>query len=394
MDILLVVVFSCCVSKELDGKNSANECNASLLASYPTSAAYFSNYFAKIQQTDEIFRTSFKKSVKNQEPAAGYTDKNTTFATTSIEQKNTMEQFEVHILGCGSALPTTRHNASSQIIRVGNELFMIDCGEGTQLQIRKSHQHFSRINNIFISHLHGDHCFGLIGMISTFGLLGRKHPLHIHAHPMLRTILTPQIEYFCQGMKYEVILHDINPKANDIIYEDKNVTVETLPLNHRIPCCGFLISEKPKKRHLRGEMAEYYNIPTYARQKIRDGEDYITPEGEIIANGRLTTPPNPSRKYAYCSDTTPSPPGLAERIKGADLLYHEATFAESESLRAKETFHSTAQQAATVALEAEVKRLAIGHFSSRYDDESILLQEAQSVFSETILARENLVIKI
>ncbi|MBQ4038775.1 MAG: ribonuclease Z, partial [Bacteroidaceae bacterium] len=298
-----------------------------------------------------------------------------------------MEQFEVHILGCGSALPTTCHNPSSQIVRVGNELFMIDCGEGTQLQIRKSHQHFSRINNIFISHLHGDHCFGLIGLISTFGLLGRRHPLHIYAHPMMRSLLMPQIEYFCQGMQYEVILHDINPKEAAVIYEDNNVTVETLPLNHRIPCCGFLISEKPKKRHLRGEMAEYYNIPTYARQRIREGEDYTTPEGETIPNERLTTPPDASRRYVYCSDTTPAPTGLIEKIRGVDLLYHEATFAESEKGRAAATFHSTAQQAATVALEAEAKKLVIGHFSSRYDDETPILAQAQEIFPATILAK-------
>ena len=262
------------------------------------------------------------------------------------------------------------------------------------MQIRKSHQHFSRINNIFISHLHGDHCFGLIGLISTFGLLGRRHPLHIYAHPMMRTLLMPQIEYFCQGMQYEVILHDINPKTAGIIYEDNNVTVETLPLNHRIPCCGFIISEKPKKRHLRGEMAEYYNIPTYARQRIREGEDYTTPEGETIPNERLTTPPDASRRYVYCSDTTPAPTGLIEKIRGVDLLYHEATFAESEKGRAAATFHSTAQQAAAVALEAEAKKLVIGHFSSRYDDETPLLAQAQEIFPATILAKEGLTIKI
>lgn len=262
------------------------------------------------------------------------------------------------------------------------------------MQIRKSHQHFSRINNIFISHLHGDHCFGLIGLISTFGLLGRRHPLHIYAHPMMRSLLMPQIEYFCQGMQYEVILHDINPKEAAIIYEDNNVTVETLPLNHRIPCCGFLISEKPKKRHLRGEMAEYYNIPTYARQRIREGEDYTTPEGETIPNERLTTPPDASRRYVYCSDTTPAPTGLIEKIRGVDLLYHEATFAESEKGRAAATFHSTAQQAATVALEAEAKKLVIGHFSSRYDDETPILAQAQEIFPATILAKEGLTIKI
>ena len=304
-----------------------------------------------------------------------------------------MEQFEVHILGCGSALPTMRHNSSSQIIRVGNELFMIDCGEGTQLQIRKSHQHFARINNVFISHLHGDHCFGLIGMISTFGLLGRKLPLHIYAHPMLRTLLTPQLEFFCKGMEYEVILHDINPDEQKVIFENKAITVETLPLNHRIPCCGFLISEKTKKRHIKPDMLEFYKIPTYARPKLREGEDYVTSDGEIIPNERLTTPPNRSRSYAYCSDTAPRP-AIIEKIKGIDLLYHEATFANKEKGRAKETFHSTAQQAATIAREAEVKELIIGHFSSRYDDEKQLLAEACEIFPRTLLAKENKTFKI
>ena len=304
-----------------------------------------------------------------------------------------MEQFEVHILGCGSALPTMRHNSSSQIIRVGNELFMIDCGEGTQLQIRKSHQHFARINHVFISHLHGDHCFGLIGMISTFGLLGRKMPLHIYAHPMLRTLLIPQLEFFCKGMAYEVILHDINPEEHKAIFESKTITVETLPLNHRIPCCGFLISEKPKKRHIKPDMLEFYKIPTYARPKLRDGEDYVTPDGEVIANDRLTTPPDRSRSYAYCSDTAPCP-SIIEKIRGIDLLYHEATFANKERGRAEETFHSTAEQAATIAREAEVKRLVIGHFSSRYDDEKQLLDEAREVFTHTELAKENKTFKI
>ncbi len=304
-----------------------------------------------------------------------------------------MEQFEVHILGCGSALPTTRHNASSQIVRIGNELLMIDCGEGTQLQIRKSHQHFARINNVFISHLHGDHCFGLIGMISTFGLLGRKMPLHIYAHPMLRILLTPQIEYFCKGLEYEVILHDINPEEEKVIFENKTITVETLPLNHRIPCCGFLISEKPKMRHIKPDMIEYYNIPAYARPKLREGEDYVTQTGEIIPNERLTTPPSRSRSYAYCSDTAPCPT-IIEKIKDIDLLYHEATYANKEKARAAETFHSTAGQAATIAHDAGVRKLIIGHFSSRYDDEKQLLDEACKIFPNTILAKENKTVKI
>lgn len=270
---------------------------------------------------------------------------------------------------------------------------MIDCGEGTQLQIRKSHQHFARINHVFISHLHGDHCFGLIGMISTFGLLGRKLPLHIYAHPMLRTLLTPQLEFFCKGMPYEVILHDINPDEQKIIFESKTIVVETLPLNHRIPCCGFLISEKPKKRHIKPDMLEFYKIPTYARPKLREGEDYVTPEGEIIANERLTTPPDRSRSYAYCSDTAPCP-SIIDKIREVDLLYHEATFANKERGRAQETFHSTAQQAATIARDAEVKNLVIGHFSSRYDDEQLLLDEAREIFPCTTLANENKTFKI
>lgn len=304
-----------------------------------------------------------------------------------------MDQFEVHILGCGSALPTTRHNASSQIVKVGCELLMIDCGEGTQLQIRKSHQHFSRINNIFISHLHGDHCFGLIGLISTLGLLGRRMPLHIYAHSMLRTILTPQLEFFCKGMNYEVILHDINTEQHKIIYENNNITVETIPLKHRIPCCGFIISEKPKKRHIRPDMLDFYKIPNYIRPSLRDGEDYITPSGEIIPNARLTSPPDRSRKYVYCSDTVPCPKNI-EYIHGADLLYHEATFANSEKARAKETYHSTAEEAAIFARNAEVKKLVIGHFSSRYDDEKVLLKEAQNIFPTTESAKENISFKI
>ena len=175
-----------------------------------------------------------------------------------------MEPFEIHILGCGSALPTTRHNASAQIVRIGNRQFMIDCGEGTQIQLRKYHIHFSFINHIFISHLHGDHCFGLIGLISTFGLLGRTAPLHIYADPNLEQLMRPQIEFFCKGMKYPLFFHGIDATKHQVIYEDNTITVESLPLRHRMPCCGFLFREKPKKRHLIGDMANFYNIPAYS----------------------------------------------------------------------------------------------------------------------------------
>ena len=298
-----------------------------------------------------------------------------------------MEKFEVHILGCGSALPTTRHNASSQVVRIGNKQFMIDCGEGTQLQLRKSHLHFSFINHIFISHLHGDHCFGLIGMISTFGLLGRNAPLHIYAHPMLQKIIQPQMDFFCKELPYHIEFHNIDPTQHKTIYEDKSTTVETLPQKHRIPCCGFLFKEKPKKRHIIGEMMEYYNIPTYLRQGIKDGDDFTTTDGQTIPNDRLTRDADPSRSYAYCSDTLPCPENKIY-LNDINLLYHEATFAESEKKRAAETFHSTALQAAEIALEAKVHKLIIGHFSSRYTDDNILLDEAKELFPNTELAYE------
>ncbi len=304
-----------------------------------------------------------------------------------------MEQFDVHILGCGSALPTTRHNASSQVIRIGNKQFMIDCGEGTQLQLRRQHIHFSFINHIFISHLHGDHSFGLIGLISTFGLLGRTAPLHIYADPMLEKVMKPQLDFYCKDIKYPLFFHGIDAGKHSIIYEDNTITVETLPLNHRMPCCGFLFREKPKRRHLIGEMVNFYNIPIFMRQSIKDGADYTTPDGDIIPNSRLTKDADPSRSYAYCSDTRPCPE-ICEYIQGVDLLYHEATFAESEKERAKVTHHSTASEAAGIALKAGVKRLVIGHFSSRYDDEEILQKEAREIFPDSICANEGLLLEI
>lgn len=304
-----------------------------------------------------------------------------------------MENFEIHILGCGSALPTTRHDASAQIIKIGNKQFMVDCGEGAQIQLRKNHIHFSFINHIFISHLHGDHCFGLIGLISTFGLLGRTAPLHIYADPKLEELMRPQIEFFCKGLHYPLFFHGIDATRHQTIYEDNTITVESLPLEHRIPCCGFLFREKPKRRHLLGDIANFYNIPAYMRQSIKDGADYTTPDGEIIPNRRLTKDADRSRSYAYCSDSAPCYNNSA-LLHGVDLLYHEATFAESEKERAAQTYHSTARQAAQVASEAGVKRLLIGHYSSRYETPEILLNEARELFPETICAKEGMVVSI
>lgn len=270
---------------------------------------------------------------------------------------------------------------------------MIDCGEGTQVQLRRSRLRFNRLNHIFISHLHGDHCFGLIGLISTFGMLERTADLHIHCHPELEKLLMPQLDFFCKGMSYQVIFHPFNPGEQTIIYDDRSVSVETIPLRHRIPTCGFLFKEKPTPNHILREMIDFYKIPTYMINRIKNGEDYTTEEGVVIPNSRLTTPSSPPRSYAYCSDTMYLP-RIVPQIQGVDLLFHEATFANTELARAKQTMHSTAQQAAQIAQAAQVKKLIIGHFSARYEDENTLLKEASSIFPQTILAQENLRISL
>ncbi len=304
-----------------------------------------------------------------------------------------METFDVHILGCGSALPTTRHFPTSQVINIREKLFMIDCGEGAQLQFRRSKLNFNRLHHIFISHLHGDHCFGLMGLISTSGMLGRTATLYIHCHPDLERLLAPQLEYFCKGMSYEVAFCPFDANKAEVIYEDRSLTVESIPLRHRIPTCGFLFKEKQTPNHIRRDMIDFYQIPVFELNRIKNGADYELEDGTLIPNERLTLPSAPPRSYAYCSDTIHLP-RIIEQIRGVDLLFHEATFAQSELARAKETHHTTATQAGEIARDAEVKRLVIGHFSARYEDEDILLKEASAIFPQTILARENLKISI
>lgn len=298
-----------------------------------------------------------------------------------------MEKFEVNILGCGSALPTTRHFPTSQVVNLRDKLYMIDCGEGTQMQFRRAHLKFSRLNHIFISHLHGDHCFGLFGLISTLNLLGRTSELHIHSPRGLEALMKPMLDFFNKQMSYTVLFHEFEVSEPTMIFEDRSLTVTTIPLKHRMPCCGFLFAEKPTPNHIIRDMIDFYQVPLYEINRIKNGADFITPEGDVIPNARLTRPSTPPRRYAYCSDTI-FVPSLVEQIHGVDLLFHEATFADDALLRAKETFHTTASQAATLARNAEVKRLLIGHFSARYEDETILLQEASTIFPNTILAKE------
>ena len=304
-----------------------------------------------------------------------------------------MDNFELNILSCGSATPTTRHLPTSQVLNFREKLFMIDCGEGTQLELRKARQKFSRLNHIFISHIHGDHCFGLPGLISTFGLLKRTGDLVIHAHKDVEAMFKPMIDSFSENLPFEVRFNHIDPNSNSLIYEDRSLKVHSIPLMHRMPTCGFLFEEKQKERHLRAEMISFWKIPIKDFQLIKEGADWISPDGTVVPNKALTKDAEIARKYAYCSDTAYNEK-IIPIVEGADLLFHEATFAETEAVRAKQTFHSTARQAATIAKEAKVKQLMIGHFSARYDSDQILLDEAVEVFENTVLANEGLLYKI
>lgn len=299
-----------------------------------------------------------------------------------------MERFEVNILGCGSALPTTKHFLSSQVVHLRNKLYMIDCGEGAQLQFRAMKLNFQKLNHIFISHLHGDHCFGLPGLVSTLGLLGRTSDLHIYAHADAETLFAPLFR-FCRELPYKILFHAFNPEKSELIFEDKTLSVSTIPLKHRVPTAGFLFEEKPGNPHIVREMIDFYHVPVSQIQAIKEGDPFVTDEGETVPNVRFTRPAAPPRKYAYCSDTAYYEK-IIPLITGANLLYHEATFSNADLARAQETFHSSAAQAATIAQAANAGRLLIGHFSARYPDEQILLREALEIFPHTQLACEKM----
>ena len=306
---------------------------------------------------------------------------------------NILEKFSIHILGCGSALPTVKHLPTTQVVSLRNKLYMIDCGEGAQLQLRKSHLSFSNLSHIFISHLHGDHCFGLPGLISTFSLLGRKTPLHIYAPTPLKGLLNPWLNFFCKGMTFPVEIHSIDTEVTEKIYEDSALSVTTIPLSHRIPCCGFLFEEKPSLPHIRRDMIDYLEIPHFEINRIKQGGDWTTADGRYFRHEQLVIPANLPRSYAYCSDTAYLP-NLKEQLKNVNLLFHETTFLQTDVQRAEETYHTTALQAATIARDSQVKSLLIGHFSARYPNEQILLEEAKNIFTNTQLATEGLVVEV
>ena len=304
-----------------------------------------------------------------------------------------MEPFKVHILGCGSALPTLRHNPSSQVVEIREKQFMIDCGEGTQTQMRRSRVGFNKVMVIFISHIHGDHCFGLIGMLSSFGLLGRTMPLSIYGPKELGPILDTLLTTFCNDFDYEIKFHAVDTTRQEVVYEDRSLTVETIPLKHRLPCAGYLFREKPTLPHIRRDMIDFYRIPISQINNIKNGASWIDEEGNLIPNSRLTRPTDPPRSYAYCSDTCYLP-GLADRLKGVTCLYHESTYADEDEDKAQKYFHSTARQAAMVARDAGVGRLLLGHYSSKYNTEDVLLQQAKEVFAESSLTSEGMVVTL
>jgi len=297
--------------------------------------------------------------------------------------------FSITILGSSSALPTSTRFPTAQLVNHDEQFFLIDCGEGTQIQLRRLKKKFGKINHIFISHLHGDHVFGLFGLLSSFSLLGRKNDLHLYGNSLLKDIIADYLKYFGAGFSFSIIHHSFGVKSIQEIYEDKKLTISVLPLKHRIPCVGFIFKEKAKERNMKKEMITKYQIPISKIVSIKQGEDLVTENKELIPNDFITTPPVAPRSFAFITDTRYTE-SIIKHIQDVNLLYHEATFASGNSTLAKETYHSTSVQAAAIAKAAHAKKLIIGHFSTRYKDLSILLDEARTIFPETFLAEEGL----
>lgn len=297
-------------------------------------------------------------------------------------------KFELTILGSGSSIPTYNRNSAAQVLNVLERHFLIDCAEATQHQLRRFHIPYNKINHIFISHLHGDHFFGLMGFLSTLSLQGRRGEMHIYADARLQEIIDCQMKITHSRFVFPVIFHALSRKE-ELIYEDKVCTVMSFPLKHHYetPVCGFLFREKERERTIRKDEAVTWKVPVAFMQYLKKGADYITPEGEIVSNKCLTVAPPPSRSYAYMTDTL-FRERFAGYVQGVDLLYHEATYSKEDAVLAKEGYHSTAEQAATLAKLAGVKKLLLGHISARYTEPECLLPEARAVFPETFICSD------
>jgi len=295
--------------------------------------------------------------------------------------------FKVTILGASGALPAYGRHPSAQLVEVESRFFMVDCGEGAQMQLMKFQANLHRINHIFVSHLHGDHYLGLMGLIFTMHLQRRTNDLHLYSHRGLDEIITMQLRYSRSSPSFKIIFHRLEKDVREIIFEDSLLTVETIPLFHKIRCSGFLFREKPKQRRIDKNTLPA-NLTVQQLGGLKAGNDVKDESGNILyRNADLTLPPKRSRSYAYCSDTAFHEP-VIEQIKDVDLLYHEATFSLQDELRARDTLHSTAYHAATIAARSNVSKLIIGHFSGRYKDLNVLLEEAQKVYANTALAQE------
>lgn len=291
------------------------------------------------------------------------------------------------ILGFNSAIPTANTSTTAQLLEMSERHFLIDCGEGTQVQLRKAKAKFSKINNIFISHLHGDHCFGLPGLIASFRLLGRETPLYIYGPKGIKEMLETIFRITETQRGFDVIYKELESKKSEKIYEDKAVEVYTIPLNHRIYCNGYLFREKTKPRHLNiEEIKKYPEIEICDYQNLKNGKDFILSDGYVLKNEMLTHNPVPSLSYAFCSDTRFNP-DIVPIIENVDTLYHEATFLHELKEMADYTGHTTALEAATIAKNAKVKKLILGHFSNRYNNLEVFTKEAQTVFPNTFLPK-------
>ena len=303
-----------------------------------------------------------------------------------------MNPFKVHILGCGSARPTPRHCLSAQIVNYNNCLYAIDCGEGMQAQLARHHLMTGKLDRIFISHLHGDHVLGLPGLLSTMALSERTSPIHIYSPGGLESVMRPFIEFFVPAPSFDIIFHPFSTTQGATIFSNNTIEVQTVPLQHRVPCCGFIFREKQPLPHILRDMIDFYGIPNYAIKSIKEGADWVMPDGQGVPHARLTKPAEKARSYAYLSDTAYDP-ALAQAVEGVDLMYHEATYANDMLASASERGHSTTGQAAATARDAHARQLIIGHYSSRYDKdalEAMLLSECRAVFPNTVLANEGL----
>ena len=291
------------------------------------------------------------------------------------------------ILGAASATPTSNQYTTAQLLKMREHYFLIDCGEGTQKQLRRSKTKFSRINHIFISHLHGDHFFGLVGLLSTFHLLGRTAPLTIYGPPKLKDIVLTQFRAAGTFTSYPMHFVVTQHKVPQVLLETDSYTISSFPLKQRIATTGFLFKEKSLKRSLNKAAADAHGVPVCDYHWIKEGKNWTSDEGQEISNDLLTFDPPAPLSYAFASDTMYTP-DTAEYVKGVDLLYHESTFCEDKKARAKQTMHSTAAQAATVAVEADAKHLLIGHYSARYTDKRQFEEEARAIFPKVYAARE------